>query len=94
MSAYADNFRFRVLQDALAEATVTYWQRRADQYRAALPQPGDHLGTDISTQDREARRRRILTAIEACEMRARYARQYGLGRAEQYDVEQALREVA
>lgn len=34
LSAYVDNFRARVVQDALAEATSAYWLRRADTFAA------------------------------------------------------------
>jgi hypothetical protein len=39
-----DHFRARILQDALTEATAQYWLRRAEQFEAAAPQPGDYNG--------------------------------------------------
>jgi hypothetical protein len=89
-----DHFRYRVLQDAFAEATAIYWRRRADQFRAALPRPGDFPGTETTPEQVAERRRRIHAQIEACELRARYADQYGLGAEERHEVERALREVA
>lgn len=32
LHAYVEHFQRRVLQDALAEATVGYWRRRADSF--------------------------------------------------------------
>ena len=34
LSEHVQHFRQRVLQDALAEATAAYWQRRAQQFAA------------------------------------------------------------
>lgn len=34
LDAYVEHFRYRVLQDALTEATAHYWRRRADQFAA------------------------------------------------------------
>lgn len=34
VAAYVEHFRFRVLQDAMAEGTATYWRRRAEQFAA------------------------------------------------------------
>lgn len=34
LSEYVEHFRHRVLQDALNEATSSYWLRRADQFAA------------------------------------------------------------
>jgi hypothetical protein len=42
--AHVEHFQHRVIQDALAEATAAYWRRRADQFDAAQPRPGDYLG--------------------------------------------------
>jgi hypothetical protein len=89
-----DHFRFRVLQDAFAEATASYWRRRAEQFRAALPRPGDFPGRDTTPEQVAERRRRVRAQIEACELRAQYAEQYGLGGFELGAVERALREVA
>lgn len=34
LASYVEHFRWRVLQDALAEATRDYWLRRADAFAA------------------------------------------------------------
>lgn len=34
LAAHVEHFRARVLQDALAEATASYWRRRAEQFAA------------------------------------------------------------
>lgn len=41
---HLDHFQHRVVQDAIAEATGTYWRRRADMFEWARPRPGDYLG--------------------------------------------------
>lgn len=95
MSAgYLDNFAQRMLQDALAEASAIYWRRRAEQFRRALPRPGDYLGRNTTPEQREARRQRIQAAIDACELAAQYGERYGISRAAQYDVTRALEEAA
>lgn len=40
------HFGTRILRDAMNEATSAYWLRRAEQFEAARPQPGDRLGTN------------------------------------------------
>ena len=91
---YADHFRFRVLQDAMVQATAIHWRRRAEQFRAALPRPGDFPGRGITPAQRARRRERLLKVIEECELRALYAERYGLGAAGDLDVERALQEAA
>jgi len=45
LAAHLEHHRWRVLQDALAEATADYWEHRADQLDdAARPRRGDYLG--------------------------------------------------
>lgn len=59
----------RVLTDCLNEATRAYWLRRAEQFEAARPRPGDFHGQ--STLEDRRRRWRELTAIaNACRARA------------------------
>lgn len=50
LAAHVGNFRARVLQDALAEATSSYWRRRARAFREALPREGDYLGRATSVE--------------------------------------------
>lgn len=69
LSDHVAHFRARVLQDALAEGTRTYWLRRAAVFEAARPQPGDFTGratrAELSVKWRE------LTAVaQACRARA------------------------
>lgn len=91
---HLEHFRFRVLQDAMVEATTIYWRRRAEQFRSALPRPEDHIGRDVTPADRQRRRERILRLIEACDLRAQYAEHHGLGVSGELEVETALREAA
>ena len=70
--AYVDHFAKRVVQDAYAEASATYWRRRARALEAALPRPGDFMG-HATTEDVEERRQRLAEAIHACYVRAGFS---------------------
>jgi len=61
-----EHFRARVLQDALDQATVSYWIGRHAALSASLPRPGDYVGRASAEElnAREARVRRELQAIE------------------------------
>ena len=63
------HFQARVLADCLSEATADYWERRAREFEAAAPQPGDFNGR-ATPEDLEARRRRCLSTAAACRARA------------------------
>ncbi len=65
-----DYFAARLIQDALNEATATYWKRRAQALRNARPRPGDFLG---STTPEELRRRWLDLTEAACACDARAA---------------------
>ena len=69
LATYLDNFRQRVLQDALAEAISTYWQRRAASFDAAMPRPGDRTGRATAEQIEQLRLRVSAIAL-ACRQRA------------------------
>lgn len=43
LAEYIEQFRARVLQDALNEATGTYWQQRADAFDAVGTPAGDEI---------------------------------------------------
>lgn len=66
---YLEQFRSRVLQDALSEALPSYWTRRAAQWREALPREGDFLG-ESTEQDRTRRETQVRAMIEECGERA------------------------
>lgn len=69
MVEYVEHFRARVLQDALTEATAAYWLRRARQFEAARPRPGDYHGAATVDELRDGWRR--LTGVaQACRNRA------------------------
>lgn len=59
----------RVLADALAEATSTYWERRAEAFENAAPRPGDYPGM-ATAADLSAARERCLSTAAACRARA------------------------
>lgn len=69
LDAYVERFRRRVVQDALAEATNTYWNRRADAFDRARPRPGDFTGraTAAELAERDAR---LSAVAQACQHRA------------------------
>ena len=68
-TTYVEQFRSRVIQDALTEATAAYWLRRSRQFERALPRPGDYTGTATPAQ-LEAQRARIVAVAAACRHRA------------------------
>ena len=59
----------RVVSDALAEATASYWERRARTFEDAAPRPGDWTGL-ATPGDLLAARERCLGAAAACRARA------------------------
>ena len=69
LTQYMEHFRKRVVQDALSEATATYWNTRAKQFEAALDQPGDFTG-HATEQVLGERRQRITEIVRACRNRA------------------------
>ena len=71
---YLSNFRARVLQDAMAEATATYWHRRARAFEAARPRPGDHLPAGTTIADLTERDQRLAATAQACRHRAAMTR--------------------
>jgi hypothetical protein len=91
LTAYVDHFRRRVLQDAMAEATNNYWQRRADTFERARPRPGDFRGQATDADLAEADRRCAAAAL-ACRQRATLADLQPDGEAEL--IADALREAA
>ena len=72
LDAYVEHFRFRVVQDALNEATCAYWQHRADRFAAAMPREGDFTGQSTA-EDIDAQRKRLSEVEFACRVRAQVA---------------------
>ncbi|WP_299051791.1 hypothetical protein [uncultured Nocardioides sp.] len=72
LDAYVAHFQARVLQDAMREATATYWRRRAQTFLDARARPGDFLGNSTLEQ-RRARWCRLTEIAKACEARAQVA---------------------
>ncbi|WP_238175565.1 hypothetical protein [Kribbella pratensis] len=58
-----------MLQDALAQALASFWDRRAAALEAALPRPGDFVGS-ATPEEIQARTQRLLEAIAACRVHA------------------------
>lgn len=69
---HLDHFQHRVVQDALNDASAYYWDRRADDFEAARPKPGDYPGK-ATLADLRAADVRCREAAEACRKRARVA---------------------
>lgn len=89
LSEYVEHFRARVLQDALNEATSSYWLRRADQFTAAMPRPGEFHGQ--RTDDRlDEKVVELAGIVQACRARASVALVQDL----EPDTVQAIREAA
>jgi hypothetical protein len=68
-NTYLEHFAARVLTDALNEATASYWRRRAQAFRDAMPRPGDYPGK-ATPQELAELSRRCLETAQACEYRA------------------------
>ncbi|GAB6983519.1 hypothetical protein [Nocardioides pyridinolyticus] len=88
LAAFIDHFRQRVLQDALTEATATYWLRRAEQFEAAKPRPGDFHGL-LTPAELSAKWSELDSIARACRVRAS-ASPVGIS----HEVADALSEVA
>jgi hypothetical protein len=69
---HVDNFRRRVMADALQEATAAYWRRRAQTFATALPREGDFTGR-ATPDEIEARRQRVAAVVLACSERAAFS---------------------
>jgi hypothetical protein len=63
-------FAWRVTQDAWAEATQAYWERRAQQLEAARPRAGDFAGK-AGRAGQIAAWNRLTEAATACRARGR-----------------------
>lgn len=90
LAQYVEHFRARVLQDALNEATASYWIRRAEAFDAACHRPGiDYAGKASLDDLREQWVRATVTAV-ACRHRASVA----LLQVVEPEVVEAIREAA
>jgi hypothetical protein len=69
LTEYLEHFRARVVQDALAEATMYYWERRAAAFDWARPRATDWPGQATPEQLAEQDLRLAETAL-ACRERA------------------------
>lgn len=58
-----DQFARRLVQDALTEATVGYWRRRADTFDSACSVPGEYTGAASAEEVAERDERLRLTAL-------------------------------
>ena len=54
LSEHVEHFRERVLQDALAEATATYWRRRAEGFAAVATPEADEIAEACRNRARVA----------------------------------------
>jgi hypothetical protein len=69
LAEYVDNFRRRVLQDALNEATASYWLRRAEDFERAKPRREKYRG-QATDDDLRTAWQRCDQAAQACRARA------------------------
>lgn len=83
-----EQFLRRVIADAMLEAEVGYWLRRALDFRQAAARPGDYVGQAKPGEVAEQRARCLATA-HACEARAQYLRLYADDRPNDVEVEDA-----
>ena len=86
---WLEHFRARVLQDALSEATASYWSRRAEQFQEAAPRLGDFHGKR-TREELGIKWREMHTIASACHNAASMAplQDYSA------EVEQGLREAS
>lgn len=63
------HFQARVIQDAIAEATASYWERRAELLEATRPRRGDYIGGSTPAE-LTARWQRLTEQAQACRNRA------------------------
>lgn len=78
---------FRALQEAWIDGSRQYWERRARQFEAARPRPGDFHGR-ATREDLQAQWDRLTATAEACRRRAEFTY------ASQADFEHTLRSMA
>lgn len=67
-----DHFVMRLLTDALNEATRTYWEKRAADFRNARPRLDEHYGNATLEQVRD-QWHRLTEIANACSARAQLA---------------------
>jgi len=66
----ADQLVARILQDAMTDATRSWWLRRAEQLEAARHRPGIDWPGRASEDDLRRRWRALTEAAQACRARA------------------------
>lgn len=66
---HVDHFQRRVLNEALLDASATYWRRRAAMFEWARPRPTDYPGRATPAERRE-RDARLAALAQACRNRA------------------------
>lgn len=66
----------RMLQDALLDGDVRYWQRRAEDFEWARPRPGEWRG-QATEAERAERDQRLAETAEACRAKAAFVELYG-----------------
>lgn len=69
LADYVENFRRRVLQDALSSASAEQWRRRAERFDAAIPRRDDYMGR-ATPAEIEAQRMRLAEVTLACRRHA------------------------
>ena len=69
MTLDVEHFRYRILQDALTEATAMHWKRRAEALEAALPRREDFHGS-ATREDLRERYEALQRDILACRRHA------------------------
>lgn len=66
---YVEHMRERFLADMLLSATADFWRLRAEAFEAAMPRPGDYMGS-ATPGEIEAQRYRLAATALACRQRA------------------------
>ena len=77
LSEHVDNFRRRVLEEALLSALPAFWMRRARDFDAAISRPGDFHGRATADEIAAHDARCAATAL-ACRRHAWLVTEIGL----------------
>lgn len=67
--ASINHFQWRLIQDALCKLTAEFWRRRADEFEAAIHQPGDFPGL-CSVEQIQTNNSLLMQKAQACRNRA------------------------
>lgn len=84
---FATRIQAAALKEAWLQASSDYWVRRAEQFEASAPRPGDFVGRESTPEQRAERERLRNLRVKACRHRAAYVEAWAIaGLAEAVEV--------